>query len=146
MKLVVRTVHLDQMRAHARSTYPEECIGILGGEYEDDERTIKTVTEVRQMNNSMKDSRHNRSLISPEEVFKVDREYRKRGLKMLGFYHSHPDHPCKPSQFDLEHALPNTSYVIVKIDKGEPVEITSWTLKEDRSAFDPESIQTQFDL
>ena len=88
----------------------------------------------------------NLSLISPADFLVVDREYRKRGLKMVAFYHSHPDHPCKPSEFDRENALPWHSYVIVKIDKGEPVEISSWLLQEDRGGFDPESIKTQFDF
>lgn len=144
MTLILKPEHLQEMRAHARSTYPEECIGVLGGMVgEDGERTV---VEVRTFINAREDSRHNRSLIAPGDYLKLDREYRRRGLKMVAFYHSHPDHPCRPSEFDRENALPWHSYVIVRIDQGEPVEISSWLLREDRSGFDSEPIKTQFDF
>lgn len=144
MTLVLKPGHLQAMREHARSTYPEECIGVLGGTVRDDGE--KTVMEVRAFANAQPESRTTRSLIPPEDYLKLDREYRKRALKMVAFYHSHPDHPCKPSEFDRENALPWHSYVIVKVDRGEPVEITSWVLQEDRGGFDSEPIKTQFDL
>ena len=126
---------MDEMQQHARSSYPEECIGILGAE-----KDSRRISEVRRMSNACTESRQTRSTIAPLEILKIEREYRQRGLKMVGWYHSHPDHPCRPSGFDLEHAWSSLSCVIVKVDRGEPVEVTSWVLREDRSAFDPEEI------
>ena len=142
MTLVLEPEQLEQIRAHARSTYPEECIGILGGTFTGEgSAMVKTVAEVRCFPNARADSRHNRSEIAPIEILKLDREYRKRKLTMVAFYHSHPDHPCRPSEFDRQHAMPFHSYVIVKIDQGEPVDVTSWTLQEDGGGFDSEPIQ-----
>jgi proteasome lid subunit RPN8/RPN11 len=137
MTLILTQAQLDDMRAHGESTYPEECIGILGGVVENHKRVV----EVRRYENARTDSRHNRSLISPQDFLKLDREYRKSGLKMVAFYHSHPDHPAKPSEFDRENALPWHTYIIVKVDQGTAVAVTAWLLREDRSGFDSEEIE-----
>jgi len=136
--LKLKQEHLDAMREHGRRTYPEECIGILGGTADDSD---KTVVEVRPATNEFPGPRHNRSLIAAKEMLRLDREYRARGLKMVGFYHSHPDHPCRPSDFDRDNALPWASYVIVKVDRAEPVDVTSWVLQEDRGGFDSEQFE-----
>jgi proteasome lid subunit RPN8/RPN11 len=136
MTLRVTSGQLQAMREHARRTYPEECIGILGGTVGGD----KLVVEVRPLANARVDSRHNRSLIAPADFVAVDREYRARRLVMVGFYHSHPDHPAAPSEYDRENALPWHSYVIVRVERGDPAEVTAWLLRDDRSAFDAEEI------
>ena len=136
--LIVKPEHLESMREHGQRCYPEECIGILGGSAGDAD---KTVLEVLPLTNTFPGPRHNRSLISAAEYLKVDRDFRQRGLKMVGFYHSHPDHPARPSEFDRENALPWASYVIVKVDRAQAVEVTSWVLQEDRGGFDSENIQ-----
>ena len=73
---------------------------------------------------------------------KPNAEKRATELKvdLLGFYHSHPDHPARPSQYDLDHAWPFFSYIIVSVRSGKPEAMTSWRLREDRSAFDPERL------
>ena len=141
--LRLKDEHLDAMRAHGAQCYPNECIGILGGTVGSDrgDDADKTVLEVRPVDNVFDGPHHNRSAIAPREFLRIDREYRAKGWKMVGFYHSHPDHPCKPSDFDRDNALPWASYVIVKVDQGKPVDVTSWVLQEDRGGFDPEEIK-----
>ena len=73
---------------------------------------------------------------------KTERRASELGAELLGFYHSHPDHPARPSQYDLDHALPTFSYIIVSVRGGTPEDMTSWRLRDDRSAFDPEELQT----
>jgi proteasome lid subunit RPN8/RPN11 len=72
---------------------------------------------------------------------KIERDADKRGLQVLGIYHSHPDVAARPSQFDLDHAWPNLSYLIVSVCKGKAVETNSWLLREDRSQFDQEPVE-----
>ena len=81
-----------------------------------------------------------RFLIDPKDHIHVRRAVRSRGLDVLGFYHSHPDHPARPSQYDLDHAWPFFSYIIVAVRAGTSEDMTSWRLREDRSAFDEESL------
>ena len=84
--------------------------------------------------------RRRRFLITPEEMLRAEREARKLGLDILGFYHSHPDAPARPSDFDREHAWPWYAYVIAEVRGGEFVTMTSWTLRDDRQAYDEQEI------
>lgn len=88
-----------------------------------------------------RESERNRFLIDPVELLRVEKEARQRGLEVLGFYHSHPDHPARPSEYDRDHAFPWYSYVIIAVGAGKPGSYTSWVLREDRSQFDNESIE-----
>jgi proteasome lid subunit RPN8/RPN11 len=138
---LILTLELEkQIRRHGEETYPFECCGIFGGRRE---RTKNIVSELYQVNNSREESaKHNRFLMTPKDVFLAEKQFRKNGLEMLGFYHSHPDHPAKPSGFDLDHASwPTYSYAIVAVEKGLSQALTSWALSEDRSAFVPEEIE-----
>lgn len=118
--------------------YPHEGCGLLLGRWKGES---KEVLEIRPVENARPDSRENRYLIRPSEIVEVEREARGRGLDIVGFYHSHPDAPACPSRYDLEHAAwPGYSYVIVSIENGRAAEMKSWTLRDDRSAFDPEAI------
>lgn len=99
------------------------------------------VTEVVAAGNERTDSARNRYLIDPLAYMKIERDADKRGLQVLGIYHSHPDVAARPSQFDLDHALPVFSYLIVSVCKGKAVETNSWLLREDRSQFDQEPIE-----
>jgi len=128
---------LQKIKLHARKAYPEECCGILLGK---DQGEQKEVNEILELTNEKQEERKRRYLISPEGYKLAETEARKRGLEILGLYHSHPNHPARPSAFDLEHALPYWSYVIVAVDKGDPADIFSWVLKDDRSAFAEERI------
>ncbi len=87
------------------------------------------------------ESARNRYLIDPLVYMKIEREADKCGMDVLGIYHSHPDVAARPSQFDLDHAWPNFSYLIVSVVKGKAVESNSWRLRDDRSAFDQEAVE-----
>ncbi len=86
-----------------------------------------------------RETERNRFLIDPLEQLRVEKDAQARGLDVLGYYHSHPDHPARPSNYDRDHAWPWYSYVIVSVEQGTARELTSWTLAEDRSVFDQEA-------
>lgn len=131
--------HEEELRRHAEQEYPHECCGLLVGRFAADGR--KTVVEVYPVSNAREESaRHNRSLILPAEMLRGERHARARGLDVIGNYHSHPDHPAVPSAFDLEHAWPTWSYVIVAVEQGRAAAVRSWELRADRSRFDEEEI------
>lgn len=125
---------LTQIHAHLESGYPHEGCGVMLGK-------DKIVTEVVNADNQRTDSARNRYLIDPLAYLKIERDADKRGLQVLGIYHSHPDVAARPSQFDLDHAWPNFSYLIVSVCKGKAVETNSWLLREDRSQFDQETVE-----
>ncbi len=131
---------LEKLKAHGRRTYPEECCGILLGRENGDEKVVSDVIEI---DNARNEQRERRFLITPQAYQEADKEARKRALEILGFYHSHPDHPAWPSQYDLEHAWAWFSYMITSVEQGEPKETSSWVLREDRSAFDQEEIKIE---
>jgi len=131
---------MDGMRAHAASTFPEECCGLLLGRFDDEART-KQVTETRVMGNVFrKEERYHRYTIDPKEFLVAETEAESRGLDVVGIYHSHPNAPAQPSSFDRDHAWPTLSYVVMEVRDGKPVEAKSWVLKEDRSEFQPEDM------
>ncbi len=122
------TIHREGERA-----YPGECCGVLAGQPGE----IKQVRRLLPVVNRRADDPH-RYLIAHEDLQRVEAEVRQADLEVLGFYHSHPDHPAAPSSFDAEHAWPWYSYLIVRVDRGRAVEATSWQLAGDRSAMLPE--------
>ena len=87
------------------------------------------------------ESERNRFLIDPADQLRVEKNARARNLDVLGYYHSHPDHPARPSNYDREHAWPWYSYIILSVYHGEPKELASWVLSEDRTAFEPEEVK-----
>jgi proteasome lid subunit RPN8/RPN11 len=107
------------------------------GRDSDDARQVCDVIEIR---NTKDENRARRYLITPEDYKRAEELAAKEGLQILGLYHSHPDHPAQPSQFDLDHALPWWSYVIVSVEEGLPTSVRSWLLRDDRSAFDEETL------
>ncbi len=132
-------VHLDAVRAHGEADYPYECCGLLIGGF--GVESTKTVLETVPISNAREESeKRNRFLITPEELLKGEKVAREKKMDILGFYHSHPDHPADPSQFDLDHAWPMYSYIIVSVNQGRSGDLRSWELREDRSSFDPEPI------
>jgi proteasome lid subunit RPN8/RPN11 len=126
---------LHKIKVHAMEEYPEECCGILVGTAGE---TGKEVLDVVRIGNARQENRTRRFLITPGEYAKAEAAAGAEGLGVMGFYHSHPDHPAKPSQFDLEHAWPWCSYVIVAVEERIPAAVRSWVLREDRSGFDEE--------
>ena len=129
---------LDRIKEHGKRTYSEECCGVLLGKVDGEEKVVSDFIEIE---NEREDQRERRFLITPEAYLETDKAARVRGLEILGFYHSHPDHPARPSQYDLEHAWAWFSYLITRVERGEPRETTGWVLREDRSAFDEELIE-----
>jgi proteasome lid subunit RPN8/RPN11 len=123
----------EAIRSHGRETYPHECCGALlgvGGE----------VREAHALPNTTSEGPRRRFLVRPDDYRAAERRAVERGLELLGFYHSHPDHPARPSQYDLDHAWPSFAYVIVSVRGGVAEEMTCWRLRNDRSAFDEEAI------
>lgn len=132
---------LSEIREHGIRDYPYECCGLLLGRYESDR---KVVTETYPISNAREESaKRNRFLIAPEELMKGERYARAHDLEVVGFYHSHPDSPAAPSQYDLEHAWPTYSYVIVSTSADRANDLFSWEQEPDRSRFNPEEIQCQ---
>lgn len=134
---------LEEIKRHAESEYPRECCGLLIGRIEDGGRT-RLVSEIRPVQNAWAegDALHRRMLITPQDYLRAEREFAVRGLGVVGNYHSHPDHPAEPSQFDLEHLAPwaTMSYVVVSVRAGRATDLRSWELESDRSRFVEERI------
>jgi proteasome lid subunit RPN8/RPN11 len=128
---------LAQIGRHARETYPEECCGALVGKAAGENASIE---RVEALVNRSAQERSRRYVVSPEDYGRVERGAEKEGLTLLGFYHSHPDHPPVPSEFDREHALPSFHYIVMAVPGGEPGEARSWTLSEDRGVFEGEEL------
>src|SRR5919107_1568394 len=126
---------LDRIRREGERAYPAECCGVLAGH---PGKTKIAVRLVPVMNRRTDDP--HRYLIGAEDLQRITGELRQTDLEVLGFYHSHPDHPAIPSSFDTEHAWPWYSYVIVRVEQGRAVEVASWQLAADRSAMLPESL------
>lgn len=130
---------ISEIERHGEREYPFECCGLLVGEFAANGE--KTVAAIFPIENAREDAaKHNRSLITPQELMRGEKYARERKLDVVGNYHSHPDHPAVPSQFDLDHALPVWSYVIVSIEKGKAVDARSWEMENDRSKFNEEKI------
>ena len=130
---------LARIHAHGEAAYPEECCGVLIGR-DGAGGQPATVERILAADNERADSRHNRYVISPRSLLAAQREARASGLDVVGYYHSHPDHPARPSEFDREHAWPGTSYVIVSVERGKAVDCRSWRLRDDRAAFEEEAM------
>ena len=129
----------DEISRHGEQEYPHECCGLLIGRLEADGR--KVVVEALPISNAREEAaRHNRSLITPEEYLRGERYARQKKLDVIGNYHSHPDHPAIPSQFDLEHAWPTWSYIIVSVRDGKAADLRSWEMEPDRSRFNEEHL------
>ena len=108
----------SSLRRHGEETYPHECCGVLLGQMADD--GVRTVTSLARAGNTRTDSAHNRYNIDPRELIRIQREGRERGEDIIGFYHSHPDHPAQWSQTDLADAhWFGCSYVITSVEKGK---------------------------
>ena len=132
---------LDEIRVHGVKDYPYECCGLLLGRYGAEG---KIVTETYPISNAREESaKRNRFLITPEELMKGERYARSRELEVVGFYHSHPDSPAVPSNYDLEHAWPTYSYIIVSTSEGQSGDLFSWEQEPDRSRFNEEKIECQ---
>jgi proteasome lid subunit RPN8/RPN11 len=141
----------EKIRAHGTETYPHECCGALlgrdAGVVERSDPAKYPVAPEREilglypLVNRRDDSPRNRFSVTSEDVMAAEKAARERGMDVVGWYHSHPDHPARPSQFDRDHAWPWYSYIIVSVQNGAAQEMTSWRLNDDRQEFSPEGIE-----
>ena len=156
--------HLDAIRAHGVEAFPRECCGAILG---DVEAGVKIARELRPLPNVFEPSaefeisilqegtdippvaevgQERRYLVSPDQMFALMQEERRTKRKILGFYHSHPNHPARPSEYDRVWASPWYTYIIVSIMEGNPADLTAWQLDEDGQAFQAEATEVNVDL
>lgn len=136
MRLAIGADHLAAIRAHASSGYPHEVCGFLLGQ----RNAARAIFEVRATrpgtNRRVESEARRRYLIDPREFRAVEVEAEADGLELVGVYHSHPDAPSRPSEFDRDHAWPHTAYVIVSVGRDGLGDVSAWRLADDRSRFD----------
>lgn len=138
--MVIGSECIEQIRKHGARDYPYECCGLLIGRFEND--GSKVVVETFAISNAREETaKRNRFLITPEELLRGEKHARERSLDVVGFYHSHPDSAAIPSQYDLEHAWPTYSYIIVSTNAVATGDLRSWEQRPDRSSFDEERIE-----
>ena len=123
----------EAIRRHGEETYPHECCGALVGRGD-------AVTDAVGLPNTTEEGPRRRFLVRPSDYRLAEQRATELGGELLGFYHSHPDHPAKPSQYDLDHAWPTFAYVIVAVAAGASQAMTVWFLKDDRSIFEEGSL------
>ncbi len=127
------------MRDHVVDAYPEEACGALLGRATDD--SVAEVVAAEPMPNSRRDGRARRYLIGPDDVLKLEQRAGASGLQIVGYYHSHPDAPPIPSDFDRENALPWYIYMILSVRAGRAGDSRAWRLSDDRRRFEPIDIR-----
>ena len=136
--LRLTAAHDAQIRREGAAAYPNECCGIIYGVERGGERVVTRLEPVANVFDEQE--RYHRFSISPEQLMNAERVAGDRKELVLGFYHSHPDHPARPSEYDRTHAWPFYSYVIVAVVKREPGDMTSWQLNEQTELFEPQGI------
>jgi len=154
MAIRLKDEQLKSIRSHGAREYPNECCGMLLGHADGGAKEVTEVVPLQNLRHDSaraqdllpledpgRESEKNRFLIDPLEQLRIERDARERGLDVLGYYHSHPDHPARPSNYDRDHAWPWYSYIILSVEHGEAAEMTSWVLSEDRAHFDPEPLK-----
>jgi len=129
------TAEVDRaIRAHGEETYPHECCGALIGR-------ATHADAVVPLPNTTEEGPRRRFLVRPSDYRDAERRASELGAELLGFYHSHPDHPARPSQYDLDHAWPTFAYIIVAVSERVATDMTVWFLTDDRSRFEEGSLQ-----
>jgi proteasome lid subunit RPN8/RPN11 len=139
--MIILTKELgNAIRADGERTYPNECCGFMFGRLDGEKRVV---TEIKPAQNIAPDNeKYHRFGIDPAEFARGELFARKNKLEILGIYHSHPDHPAEPSDFDLSHSQPFYSYVITSVEKGTSAVMRSWLLNEDKAGYTEETIET----
>jgi proteasome lid subunit RPN8/RPN11 len=139
MRLEIPQNILTKIYAHGESAYPEEGAGLLLGTYSKLERRVHTIVPLT--NAREPETRHNRYLITPQDMLEGENIAARLGVDVIGVFHSHPDHPNQPSEFDREWAMPWFTYLITSVEKGRAVESKAWRLTDDRAGFEEEQIK-----
>jgi len=141
MKIIIPYPLLDGIQNHGESSYPEEGAGLMLGYEKDGKRYI---ADLLYLENSRENTaRHNRYLITAEDMLQAENKAEQLGLSIMGIFHSHPNHPNQPSEFDRENAVPWYSYLITSVINAKASGSRSWRLAEDRSSFLPEEIEVK---
>jgi proteasome lid subunit RPN8/RPN11 len=141
--LVLTPVQVGQIEAEGASAYPNECCGIMiGRDVSDGTCTRRIVERLEAMANVFDPEQQKRRFaVDPLALMRAEKSASEAGQLVLGFYHSHPDHPARPSEYDRTHAWPFYSYVIVSIAEGKPVDMTSWVLDDQTETFSKQEIE-----
>ncbi len=130
----------EEMLLHAKGDYPHECCGLIAGRYGEQVKEAVCIYPVQNKNNERLNDRYS---IDPADMLKIEKEVKRKGLQILGFYHSHPDHPSRPSQFDRDRAWPVYTYIIIAVASSGEVKVRSWVLSDDESEFIEEEIRLE---
>jgi proteasome lid subunit RPN8/RPN11 len=138
MTIKITSRLLSEIHTHGENAYPEEGAGLLLGNEQDGFRTVQNLLKLE--NAREKTARHNRYLITARDMLQGEKEAERLGLSIVGIFHSHPDHPNLPSEFDREWAIPWYSYLITSIQNAKAQDSRCWRLLDDRSGFSSEEI------
>lgn len=131
--MIVITKELEEkIEKHGGETYPDECCGILLGS---DSNGMRRILDIAPLENHQVENRKRRFFVTPKQYLEAEHTASEKGMELLGFYHSHPNHPAIPSEFDREHALPWFTYIILSVAEGKPTVMTSWVLSDSRDRF-----------
>jgi len=154
MALIINKAQMEAIRKHGARDYPGECCGVMLGKANGICKEVGEIVPLKNLRNDParaqellpvddpgRETERNRFLIDPHDQLRVEKEARGRDLEVLGYFHSHPDHPARPSNYDREHAWPWYSYVIVSVERGVAKDLTCWVLAEDRGMFHPEELE-----
>ena len=154
MVLRIKEAQMEAIRQHGAQDYPRECCGVMLGEVNGVRKVVGEIVplvnlrsdparaqELLPVDDPVRETERNRFLIDPLDQLRVEKHARARGLDVLGYYHSHPDHPARPSIYDREHAWPWYSYVIVSIEQGIIKDLTCWVVAEGGGMFCPEQVE-----
>ncbi len=140
--LTISQTHLREMRKHGEEAYPEECCGAMLGEVDKQEKITRLLVPIEnQWQDKPGESRHRRFAISADDYQYLEQKAADANLTLLGFYHTHPDHPARPSQTDLNYAWPFFSYIILSVEKSQAKEILSYELSPEKREFCSEELR-----
>jgi proteasome lid subunit RPN8/RPN11 len=134
MKVILTADHLHAIEACGEAAYPNETAGLMLGRAGGETVSIEALLPLE--NTRAVEEQHDRYELSPHDFLQAELEAERRGLSVVGVFHSHPDHPARPSEFDREHALPNFSYLITTVAEGKAQATRVWLLRQDRTVFD----------
>lgn len=126
------------LRRHAERAYPMECCGALLGKHDGKKKSVVRIEPTKNRRDG--EVARRRFVLTTEDYRALEKKAKAGGMEVLGFYHSHPDHPAQPSEYDRVHASPCFSYVILSVVAGESTEMASWVLANDHSVFERESL------
>ncbi len=134
--LTISNSLLELIKAHAVSDYPNECSGLIVGDY-----SQRTAAKLFPVKNVHGETTRTRYLVDPKVYLQIEKQARAEGHEVIGIYHSHPDVAAQPSDYDRDHAWPSYTYVIASVVHGRVDHVRAWLLRDDRTGFDEEKLQ-----